>query len=250
MGDLLPGPPAVAGFKALGISGVPNRGVLLVRRANPAKLLREGGRNRGPMRAAIGGQKYGSEADHDPADFVRGSGTAEQLGEHPAGLPRPGGAAIPGEFDQAGASGKPHDVRARRRDQTRIGNRPGEFEGSRAVEAGYRTGRRFGGWRRSGHRSFYLLRIFHLVQGARAGHSLRSIIVLMLSWGVLRLRERGLNVSACGFFIFEQGSRPPGLIFMQDHPNEQTGGKSSRGSEPWPAGASEKEDATRFFRWR
>src|SRR5205814_28726 len=104
MGDALPGPPAVAGFEILGISGVPNRGVLRVRGANPAKILR--------------------------------------------------------------------------------------------------AGRRFRGWQRSRHRSFYLLRIFHLVQGAGAGHSLRSIIVLILSLSVLRLRERGLNISALGFFFF------------------------------------------------
>jgi len=40
--DAIPGQAAVTGFKALGIPGVPNRGVQRIGSANPAKILRHG----------------------------------------------------------------------------------------------------------------------------------------------------------------------------------------------------------------
>ena len=58
-----------------------------IRGANPAEILRQRRRNQRPMRAAIGGQKNGSDTAHDPADFVRGSGTRQQVGKHPSRLP-------------------------------------------------------------------------------------------------------------------------------------------------------------------
>src|SRR5205807_7921964 len=87
------------------VAKIPDGGVERVGRANSAQVFFERGMEEGPMRAGIGGQKNGSGAAHDPANFFRGSGARDQIHNDIARLPRPGSAAIAREFDHARMAG-------------------------------------------------------------------------------------------------------------------------------------------------
>src|SRR6266404_286795 len=88
------------------------------------------------MGAAVGGEQNGARAADNPADLIGRSGASEQIGENAAGLARPGGTSILGEFDQARAASAPNHVRAWRKDQTRIGHCPSNFKRDGIVIAG------------------------------------------------------------------------------------------------------------------
>jgi len=60
------------------------------------------------MGAAVGGEQNGTRAADNPADLIGRSGASEQIGENAAGLARPGGTSILGEFDQASAASAPN----------------------------------------------------------------------------------------------------------------------------------------------
>ena len=78
-----------------------------IRGTNAAQILVEWRMKNGPMPAGIGGEKNGSSAANDPANFVERSRTGGQVNEYIADLTRPGGPAITGEFDHAGAARAP-----------------------------------------------------------------------------------------------------------------------------------------------
>src|SRR5436189_109696 len=109
-----PSEPAIARLKAFRRSSVPNRSVERIGGPDSAEILRERRLHDVPMRAAVGGQKNGADAADNPAHLIRWSGTGEQINKDSAGLVRPGGAAILGEFDQSGAAGAPNHIRSRR----------------------------------------------------------------------------------------------------------------------------------------
>src|SRR5713226_5011386 len=108
--DGLPGQTTITGFKTFCAASVPNRGMERIGGANSAKIFGERGRNDLPMGAAIGGQENGSDASNNPAHLIGGSGTGEQIGEDAAGLAGPGGTAILGELNEAGAPDAPDEV--------------------------------------------------------------------------------------------------------------------------------------------
>src|SRR5258707_11120504 len=100
------------------------------------------------MGAAVRRQKNGADAADDPAHLIGWCGAGEQIGKDAAGLARPRGAAILGEFDQAGATDAPEHTRTWRRNQTRIGDGHDFHHRSRAAKACHRSGR---SWRWRGN---------------------------------------------------------------------------------------------------
>jgi hypothetical protein len=70
IGDAFPSCAAVSGFKSLQIVRSPNRGVERIYRMYEGQILYDGWMDYGPMFAAVGRSNDGSDAAHDPADFV------------------------------------------------------------------------------------------------------------------------------------------------------------------------------------
>ncbi len=62
------------------------------------------------MGAAISREKNGTYLANNPAHLIGWSGAAEQVSEDATGLAGPGGAAILGELDEAGATHAPDEV--------------------------------------------------------------------------------------------------------------------------------------------
>src|SRR5205085_12520838 len=103
--------------------------------ANAAQIVFERRMKNSPVRASIGGEEDGSGATHDPAHLVQRSRASGQINQHIAGLPRPRGAAIIGEFDHAGMTGAPEGLLVPRGNHMRT-DCPGEFERKTDFESG------------------------------------------------------------------------------------------------------------------
>src|SRR5438874_3960609 len=99
----------------------------------------------GPVRPAVGGEQNGSSSSHNPANFFRRSRTSSEIGEHVAGLPRPRGTAVIGEFDHTDVTDAPEAFPAGSVDQVlneATGNERGRSADIFAKSRGRSGGRR------------------------------------------------------------------------------------------------------------
>src|ERR1700721_1515430 len=134
IGDGLPAQAAAAGFKAFRTASIPDGDVERIRGTNSPEIFIERRGDDFPMSATIRRPQNRAYPADNPADLIGRSGPGQQVDENPAGLTRPGRAAIFGEFNEATAADAPENAGTRRGEQTRIGDHRGAVRGAGAGE--------------------------------------------------------------------------------------------------------------------